>query len=91
MEIILKINPKQNTAYIRDEVRESLGYEWNFNLDNGVGIVYPVNMDIIEAIRRVKLNLRGLELNKKPRDEPAVFPGILHEQEEATKEDKELD
>lgn len=65
MEVKLRINPKQNTAYIRDEIRESLGHDWIFNLDNGVGIVYPAHMDVREAIRRVKLNLKGLELNQK--------------------------
>jgi len=64
MEFKLKINLKANTAYVREDVRRSLGYEWNFNLDNGVGIVYPADMDVREAIRRVKLNLEGLELKK---------------------------
>jgi len=62
MEVRFKVNRGQNTAYVREELRESLGYEWNFNLDNGVGIVYPTGMDVREAIRRVKLNLQGLEL-----------------------------
>jgi len=62
MEVRFKVNRGQNTAYVREELRESLGYEWNFNLDNGVGIVYPVGMHLREAIRRVKLNLQGLEL-----------------------------
>ena len=64
MEVKFKVNRKQNTIYIRDEIRESLGYEWNLNLDNGVGIVYPADMDIAEAIRRVKLNLKGLQLKQ---------------------------
>ena len=64
MEFKFKIN-KQNTAYIRDELRKSLGYEWNLNLDNGVGIVYPAGMATGEAIRRVKLNLEGLELKQE--------------------------
>ena len=65
MEVRFRINQKQNTAYIRDEIRESLGYEWIFNLDNGVGIVYPADMSVREAIRRVKLNLKGLELKRE--------------------------
>lgn len=65
MEIKFKINQKANTAYIRDELRDSLGYDWIFNLDNGVGIVYPTGMAIAEAIRRVKLNLKGLELKRE--------------------------
>ena len=65
MEVKFKINRGQNTAYVREEVRNSLGYEWNFNLDNGVGIVYPADMDIGEAIRRVKLNLKGLQLKRE--------------------------
>ena len=75
MQVRIKINPKQNTVYVRDEVRESLGYEWNFNLDNGVGIVYPANMNVREAIRRVKLNLEGLEL--KPEGLKGVDQEIL--------------
>jgi len=69
MEFKFKINLKQNTAYVREDLRRSLGYEWNFNLDNGVGIVYPADMDVREAIRRVKLNLEGLELKKVERQE----------------------
>ena len=65
MEVKFKINREQNTAYVREEVRNSLGYEWIFNLDNGVGIVYPADMDIGEAIRRVKLNLKGLALKRE--------------------------
>ena len=61
----MKVNRKQNTIYVREEVRNSLGREWNFNLDNGVGIVYPADMDIGEAIRRVKLNLKGLQLRRE--------------------------
>jgi len=65
MEVKFKINAKANTAYVREEIRESLGYEWNFNLDNGVGIVYPIDMDIEEAIRRVELNIKGLQLKQE--------------------------
>jgi len=72
MEVKFKVNLKQNTAYIREEVRESLGYEWICNIDNGVGIVYPANMDVREAIRRVKLNLEGLELKQ------VVSPAVVN-------------
>ena len=65
LEVKFKVNRDQNTAYVREEVRKSLGYEWIFNLDNGVGIVYPADMDIAEAIRRVKLNLKGLQLKRE--------------------------
>ena len=65
MEVKFKINRKANTIYIRDEIRESLGYEWSLNLDNGVGVVYPADMDLGEAIRRVKLNLKGLQLRRE--------------------------
>jgi len=65
VHVKMKVNRKLNTAYVREELREALGYEWSFNLDNGVGIVYPADMEIGEVIKRVKLNLEGLKIQAK--------------------------
>lgn len=61
VEFKLRIHPKQGTAYIPKEIRETLGTEVKATPNRAAVLLYPENMSIKDVIQSLSIIRQDLE------------------------------